>query len=532
MSPIEDIRIINSLRTPDDQPLFTIRKDFSSGVNTRQDPSSIGETQAVVIYNLDLGVQGQARKRAGSVLIGNDVGDESVLALHNYEIQGETDQLLMAEDDNLWSWTGTGNWNSIDLSALTYTAQDEVGMVSIKQSGIAPDDIVVVQNGVDNPFTVDKDGAVVDLGDTSGTGSDSPPISTVMAWYGNRLWVLKNDLLYFSDAYAADYSDCFDTVTNVFRLPIGEERKIISTRGTGMVVMGREQIWGLNPSAVPAATDKPEPLITNMGVVSKNGAVAYGDSIYFFSQDGFRELKRTLQDKLQVGISYPISYRLKNEYERIAWAYIHKLSIKAWDNKIFIAVPTGATTFDTWVYYPALDSFMIIQGWSPTCWATYKVEGEERLYYGKEGDGTVYRAWYGLTDEGEDTDDGTVVEIEFHSRQEDMGQPLIHKNGGEIEIKFASANYSDVVDVSVSKDGEGWVTVGSLTLGVLGQPLLPIYLPFNLVDSSVVPQKFHLEKVGRWKTLQVKLTSSTENTDPIVFYSYSIITFGEAYENE
>jgi len=52
-------------------------------------------------------------------------------------------------------------------------------------------------------------------------------------------------------------------------------------------------------------------LITNMGVVSKKGAVAYGDNIYFFAQDGFRELKRTIQDKLQIGITYPISYRLK-----------------------------------------------------------------------------------------------------------------------------------------------------------------------------------------------------------------------------
>lgn len=52
------------------------------------------------------------------------------------------------------------------------------------------------------------------------------------------------------------------------------------------------------------------------------------------------------------------------------------------DNKIFIAVPTSATTFDTWVYYPAIDAFMVIDGWSPTCWSTYKVDGEERLYYG------------------------------------------------------------------------------------------------------------------------------------------------------
>jgi len=526
---IQDVRIISSIRTPDDSPLYVIRKDFSGGVNSRQHSSIIGETQTEVLKNIDLSVLGEMTKRSGSTLIGNDVGDVSPAYLHNFEIQNSDDQLLMYENTTLWKWTGSGNWASLKAD---FTASTDVGIISAKESGLSPDDIVIVQNGTNNAFRVDSSGNLQDLGSTTGTGSDSPPKSTVMCWYGNRVWVLLNDLLYFSDAYSADYSSAFDTVSNVFRLPIGEERKIIPTRDTGMVVMGKEQIWGLNPSVVPVATDKPEPLITNMGVVSKKGAVAYGDNIYFFSQDGFRELKRTIQDKLQVGTTYPLSYRLKTEHDRISWANISKLSMAAWDNKIFIAVPTSATTFDTWVYYPVIDAFMIIQGWSPTCWSTFKISGEERLYYGQVSQGKVYRAWYGYTDEGATTTTGTAVTMTVDGREENLGQPLVYKVGGELEIEAEVAGSGNTLTINVAVDGGAFQNLGTVSLGSDSAPTLPINLPFNLSDSYVVREKFHLESLGRFRTIQVEIINSDSNTDPIKVYGYNITSFQEAYENE
>lgn len=526
---INEIRILSGIRTPDDSPLFVIRKDFSGGVNSKQHASTIGENQAEVLYNTDLSVLGETSKRLGSTLIGNDVGDVSPAALHNFEIQGSDDQLLMYEDDTLWKWAGTGNWASLKND---FTTSTDVGIISAKESGLSPDDIVVVQNGEDNAFRVDSAGNLQDLGSTAGTGSDSPPKSTVMCWYGNRVWVLLNDLLYFSAAYSADYSSAFDTVSDVFRLPVGEERVIIPTRDTGMVVMGKEQIWGLNPSAVPVATDKPEPLITNMGVVSKRGAVAYGDSIYFFSQDGFRELKRTIQDKLQVGVSYPISYRLKTQHDRISWANISKLSIKAWDNKIFISVPTSATTFDTWVYFPVIDAFMIITGWSPTCWATFKISGEERLYYGQVSQGKVNRAWYGYTDEGATTTTGTAITMTVNGREENLGQPLVYKVGGELEIEAEVAGSGDSLTINVAIDGGAFTNLGTVSLTSDTAPTLPINLPFSLSDSYVVREKFHLESLGRFRTIQVEIINSDENTDPIKAYGYNITSFQESYENE
>ena len=526
---IQDIRLVNSLRTPDDSPLFVINNDMTGGINTRQHSSRIKQSQCEVMTNADISISGQVTKRNGSVLIGNDVGDVSPVAMCNFVIQGGTDQLLMYENTTLWKWIGSGDWASLKAD---FTASTDVGMVACKESGLSPDDIVIIQNGEDNPFRVDSNGNFQDLGSTSGTGSDSPPKSTVMCWYGNRVWVLLNDLLYFSDAYPADYAVAYDTVSNVYRIPVGAERKLMATRDMGIVVMGQKEIWAIAPSATPAATDKPEPLITNLGCVSKKGAVQYGDDIYFFSQDGLRALKRTVQDKLQLGASYPVSYGLKTQFERISWANIANLSMETFDNKIFITIPTSATTYDVWIYYPAQDSFVTLEGWYPTCWATYKVGGEERLYYGKVSQGKVYRGLYGYTDEGTTTTNGTAVTMTIDGREENLGQPMVYKVGGELEIEAEVAGSGDTLTINVALDGGSFQSLGTVSLTSSAAPTLPIALPFSLSDSYVVRDKFHLESVGRFRTIQVEIINSDANTDPIKLYGYNITSFQEAYESE
>ena len=330
-----------SFQSVDSKPLAVVHKDFSGGVNTREHPSSIEVNQCEKLENWDTTIVGELVKRYGSSTIGSDLGDAAIVTLHNYEIQGATDQLLAYEDTNLSKWIGAGTFASLKAD---FTASTDVGMVSGKMSGIAPDDIVIIQNGEDNAFSVESDGTVTDLGSTTGTGSDSPPQSTVMAWYGNRFWVLKNDLLYWSAAYSADYSSAFDTVSDSFRIPVGEERFIAPTRDAGMIIGGEHGIWAIAPSATPVATDRPQPIITSEGCVSKKAWCLGGDDIYWFSQNGLRSLRRTVQDKLQMGATYPLTFPLKDDFDTINWAYAYKIAMVYFDNKIYMAVPTDSST--------------------------------------------------------------------------------------------------------------------------------------------------------------------------------------------
>jgi len=530
----EELRAVTSYNSPDDTPLPVIRKDISGGVNSRMHASNISENQVVVLTNVDISTPGEASKRPGSVLIANDVSNNSVNHLHNYIRQGYIDDLVMIESNDIYAneeEAATWTW----IASATASA-DTWGSVQCKESGLVPDDIVIIQNGTDNPLRLHKNSSNVwDIQDLcAATGvSGSIVKSNVMCWYGNRVWTLKNDLLYFTDAYDSDYSSAQDTVTNNFRIPVGAERGLAATRDTGIIVMGKEGIWGIAPSATPVATDKPEPLVTEMGVVGKHAWAMVGDDVHFFAPDGHRSLKRTVQDKLQLGGSpYPLSYFLKDEFTRINFGYIDRIRMKFWDNKLFITVPTGALTFDTWVYYPASNSYMVIQGWSPRCWATYKVNGADRLYYGLHANGVVYRAWTGTTDQGTSASNGTAISETIEGKEEDFGQPLVYKSGGELEIEADVAGSGNSFTVSVALDGTAYQVLGTIDLSSTTAPTLPISLPFTLSDSYKIREKFHLESIGRFRTIQVKIENTDANTDPIKFYAYNIVTFAETYENE
>ncbi len=509
----------------DDQTLFINRRDYSGGINTVMHPQHILENQATVLTNVDLSVAGERAKRKGSSGIADDVGNNPCKVGHNFVIQGETDQMLMIEGTTLWSWLGTGNWSSVkaDFTDTTYAS-----IISVKESGLAPDDVVMVQNGTDNAFRIDSDGNAQDLGSTAGTGTDSPPKSLVNVWYGNRWWILKDDQFYFSAAYSADYSGAFDTPTDVFRIPVGEEMAAIPTRDFGMVIFGREAVWAFNPSVVPVATDQPVPITTSVGCVARNSVINVADDIYWLAQDGVRTLKRTEQDKMQMHASFPASYPNKDEYDLINWAYVDKSTSVYFDNKYMIALPTSSSTTNNkvWVYYPATGGWSTITGWNVGDWVKYKVNGEERLYYVDATDGQAYQVFTGYSD------DGVAIAYTEEGREEDMGQPLITKIGGTIEVQALAAGGTYNLTVYASIDGGAYSQLGVIVLYSDSAPILPVSLPFTLGGVVTVREKFHLDSLGAFRTIKIKITNTDVNTDQIKIFGHSITANPEEFEDE
>ena len=182
----------------DDQRLVVVRRDYSLGMVSRAVQEHIPENAAYVLKNADIGVQGEVSKRPGADQIADDVGNNKVKELYNFTIAGGGDQLLMIEGTTLHQWTGSGNWSSVKADfADTATAI----ITQCKKSGVSPDDVYIVQNGTDNAFEIDSDGTATDLLDTD----YSIPKTLAMIWYNNRMWALKDGLLYFSDAYPTTY---------------------------------------------------------------------------------------------------------------------------------------------------------------------------------------------------------------------------------------------------------------------------------------------------------------------------------------
>src|SRR3990167_6882359 len=240
--------------------------------------------------------------------------------------------------------------------------------------------------------------------------------------------------------FLMDYSTAF-SASNGFRFSgYGGDRGLFIARdvatdfaGTIFVFM-QNGIFGITPSATPASTDRPYAITTQFGAVERKCMAQMGDDLAFLAPDGIRSLRRTVQDKLQFGTSFPLSYKLKEEFDNINWSQSSKFHMIFWKDKLFFFfVAIGATEINrAWVYWPALDDgsgkgWSILTGWAITA-ATKFFKGGQELLYGGSSDGKVYQLWT-QTD-----DNGTAISTTIEGRSEDFGQPALWKSGGELEV--------------------------------------------------------------------------------------------------
>jgi len=519
---MSNLNYISSLPSTDDKRLQIIRRDITGGQNTRKQATHLEENELALLQNVDIGISGERLKRKGALQVGITFGTKACVSLDNFVVDGEIDQLLVVDGTYLRKWAGSSNFSNVktDFTDTTYAS-----MTHFKESGLSPDDVMLIQNETDNAFRVDSDGNMQDLGDTN----TSPPKTLVNVWFNNRMWGLKDDLLYFSDAYAADYSGAFDRTTNAFRIPVGEERGLIPTRDLGLIIFGQNAVWALSPSLVPdPTTDKPQPIDISRGCVAYKTVAQVGEDIMYLSQDGVRSLRRTIQDKLQGGASFPISYNLKDEYENISWNYIKKATAIYYDNKLFIALPVKSAKYNNrvWVYYPAYGTWTVITGWNVGDFAKYIVNGEERLYYADAVTGKVYQAWTNYTD------NGTAIEYIEEGRGEDFGLPLHKKVGGEIEIEVAAAGGDYDITVEAAIDGSEYQELGTINLTSDTAPTLPVDLPFKLSENYMIVEKFHLDNLEAFRTISFRLSNDSANTTEIKVYGHNVVTYLEEYEGE
>ena len=502
----------------DDKELFIIRRDYSGGQNNRIHGANLPDNQATVLTNVDLSVPGQRSKRPGLTLI-EDLSNNPGIGLYGFEPDGGTNLLVAVENTNLLTWNGSGSFTS---RKTDFTSGLPATILKIGELTLG--DVFVVGNGTDNWFRFDP----ADLGNPQNLGNTntSPPLSTVATYFRNRFWVLDSNNLYWSDAFDDDYSGAFDRTTNFYRIPVGTERALIPIRDTGIVVLGRDQVWGINPSVTPAATDKPEKIL-DIGCVAGKTAVQIGDDIYFLATDGVRGVFRTQQDKLQIGASYPLSYVLKDEVESLNWAQITKACAVEFENKYFISIPVDGSTYnnEVWVYFPASQGWMVISGWNVASWTTLTVNGQEKLYTIDSNDGKVYEAWSGFSD------NGTAIIYTEESKKEDFQQPLVKKVGGVLKVR-ANSSGAYTLDVYASVDDQEYQLLGTMSLAG-NAPTLPVPLPVTLADDNIVEEQFHLDSLGEWYQIRIKIVHDDLNgSDEITIYETNFTTYPTTYQSE
>ena len=499
----------------DDQPILITRRDFSGGANNRVDASNIKENQVSLLRNADIEIPGQLKKRPGLTLV-EDLASEG-LGLYGFEPSG-TNLLCAIEGSSLYTWSGAGSFSAHDTGFTT--GQKSVLFKVFKSGGAG--EVIMIQNGTENAHELSPAYAVTDLG----ADANDPPKTLANAWFRGRWWALKNNYLYYSDAYPSAYASAFNQATNAYIIPVGVERAIVGVPDMGLISFGQDSIYGINPTVTPAATDKSEKLL-DIGCAEGQTVCRVGDEIFFLAYDGVRALFRTMQDKIQLKQSYPISYPLKTEFDDINWSAISKASAVYFDNKYFISLPTdsSSTPNQVWVYYPAHQSWTVITGWSVTRWAVMTVSGKQKLYC-IDADGIVYEAWSGYSD------NSVAIDLQLEGRKEDLGVPHVDKYGGELKIRVKSTG-GYTINVYASFDGKGYTLLGTMDLG---QDLItfPVTFPVNFGSiRSETEGTFHLDGYGKWRNIKIKVQHNATNaSDDIVIYEYLVASYPEGYLTE
>ena len=502
----------------DDKEVFVVRRDLSAGQNDRVHGSNIADNQATNLKNADLSVPSQRSKRPGQTLVQN-ISSNAGLGLLGFNPDGGTTLLVAVEGTTLWTYPFSGTFTSRKTNFTTSLLST---LIKVGQSGVG--DVFVVSNGTDDWFLFNPAslGSPTDLGNTN----TSPPLSTVGVYYRNRLWVLDTNNLYWSDAFPSNYAAAFDRTTNFFRIPVGTERALIGLRTEGIVVLGSDAVWGVNPSTTPAATDLPEKIL-DIGCANGKTAVQVGDDILFLAPDGVRGVFRSQQDKLQAGSSYPLSYVIKDEVDSLSWAYISKACAVYFDNKYFISVPVDASTYnnEVWVYFPASQGWMVISGWNIAAFATVIVNGQQLLYGIDSTTGNVYKLWTGYSD------NGVAIDYIEEGRKEDFAQPLVKKVGGVLKVKaLSSGSYN--LSISASVDDGSYQLLGTMNLAG-NSPTLPVSLPFTLADANIITANFHLDSLGEVYQLRIKIEHNALNgSDAITIYETNVVTYPLTYQSE
>jgi len=528
MSTINRNRILGSTTT-DDSFKTEQTRDLSGGANTQLDSQDLPANQAVVVQNVDIGVQGKRIVRPGLTLLEDLANDRTLPYMSSFEPDGGTNALdvvvLSGTDTAIFTWPTSGTFskvtgtdNLIDTNCIEVTAFKTGGDGDVRLYG----------SPTKNWIEVKQNGTVTDLGNTQGTGSDSPPQSNVATFYNSRLWVQKDNVLAFSDALPGSYANTFDTQStgNTFNMPVGDERFIIGIREKGLIIGGKNLIRYLVPGDTPDADD-PNGVLVNIGCEAGRTACLVGEDILYLARDGVRSISRTEYDTMQYRSSLPLSYPLKDSLELVNWAHIDKACGFYFDNKYFLSLPINSseTNNAVWVYYPASNGWMVIDGWEVSAFSQVKVNGKNYLYATDATDGKVYKAWSGTSD------NGTAIEYIEEHRKYDVDNTFETKTGGEVFIRVKATGYYNI-DVYASFDEGSYNKLGTLTTEDRTTNFTAWTLPMIFKGDGFYAKKFHIDTYGPFYQMQIKVETTELAGSDLTIVETSLITKLDKYFSE
>jgi hypothetical protein len=448
------------------------------------------------------------------------------------------DKMYMADGDgDLYYFDGSivqrqaGKVRSITVTTAGTGYTSATAIVTGPQwGGTYPQLIITVAGGAVTGVTVVDGGSgygyaptVTIVGDGSGataTATVSPPPSNLRLFIntGNRLFGVgsgtQRNTLYCSDILDATVWDSKNSA--VINGDDGDEiTAIVPYYQNRIIVFKKRRIFQVTvPEDMTTAADWTISLISNnTGCVAGNTATQVSSDIFFLSDNGIRSLVRSAADDFS-SVGIPISEVVKDVIQSINPAKINIATAIFYDNRYFMAFPTGANDYNDTilVYNTALNAF---EGtWTPQVMqfaltnfesqglrAAFKTTtGQVNQYFGYKSPSALTSSDY--------QDAGVNYQSYVRTKDFNFGDPFSMKYGSHFEVIFDDS-YSSDATISIQRDSD----VGDIdvqpNLNIASAVLtLPFTLPGILPTSVKKRIASDLRKYEKWRLLNVKITSA------------------------
>jgi hypothetical protein len=388
----------------------------------------------------------------------------------------------------------TGSWSDIE-GANRWTLN------TYSTAMILGDNKVFITNGTE-VVAYHNGAGILECGDTN----TDPPKAKVGVYFKNRLWLFNTT----SMPDGGWYSNALDTLTfdravNLFRVESGDatEVKAVIARGDSIFIFKETSIHELVVAGGTAAYWNLRPIETRYGCAAMYCAIENAGVMYYLSFSGIRTLGGQFGE-------VPMSKLVKTTWDTINWDYIDRSRMIICDNKMYVSVPTGTSTYANTVLVWNLltEAWTIITGWNVGCWGIFKEYTptstkafEETLMYGDAVNGRVYHVYPASQWNAE----SAAIDFHIETKGYTFGQSNLYKAGGEfiLDVIQGPATADTAMTVSASIDGGSFTDLGTTKATTI----------------------YSLDSLGQFKKIKFRIRHNATSTQQVILNGWEVSTY-------
>lgn len=488
----------------DDPITYDGDASFTGGVVSLLKPAILGPSQCSEMVNIEIDRSGRAVTRAGHSSVGSRPDSSYVRGLFFYD--WTTNYLMRVANGILRRFDGS-SWAQI----LGFTPPTTFNVEMCQLNGT-----LYMTNGV-NIYSWPGSGSAAVLADPDA------PACKYLVTHSGRVFaggLTAQDSIGWSTSLDGSVWDA----ASRFNVGGGDGQGITglcSWQNFRLLVFKRGSIYTVNTdpnraSAVSSNTGgidawSVETVSRRIGCVNHRTIQQVGNDVMFLSDDGVRNISRTLADS-QVGVSDPVSEPVQDIINRINWAYIDTASSSYFRNLYKLSVPLDSSTTPNYV----IVWNQITQSWSGywtglkhTVSCIQRFGGISKEVSGQT-DGYVfeYNGWkneIGRTS-ADYLDNGAIYSSSLTTRGYSFGDYLSQKTGYSFDIEFHVS--SSNVTTQFILDRGGAIT-GISTPTARSLLVLPLSLPFALPAKGTFRVSSDLSSYGQFYSIQCKLSAES-----------------------